>query len=119
MKFYYFIFNNLFIFKKFFSVPAAAPNSSARAFASKEEVTLPIQSELQLTRIALAKSLNLAIGSQLTIISPQVKAGPFGAVPRSRSYTVGLVFDVGMYEYNRGFIFVPLDEAQGVIHQGK
>ncbi|MAS86921.1 MAG: lipoprotein-releasing system transmembrane subunit LolC [Micavibrio sp.] len=73
--------------------------------ANFNDTTIAVGSEL-------AKSLNLAIGSQLTIISPQVKAGPFGAVPRSRSYTVGLVFDVGMYEYNRGFIFVPLDEAQ-------
>ncbi len=60
----------------------------------------------------LAKKLRLKEGSTITLISPQVKAGPFGAIPRSRSFNVAIVFDVGMYEYNKGFIFMPLEEAQ-------
>ena len=41
------------ISRKSFSDPAAAPNSSAKALASRELVTRPIQSELLLILIAL------------------------------------------------------------------
>jgi len=60
----------------------------------------------------LANKLRLRAGDKLTLLSPQVKSTPFGSVPRQRSYEVALIFDVGMYEYNSGFIFMPLDTAQ-------
>jgi len=60
----------------------------------------------------LANKLRVRAGDTLTLLSPQVKSTPFGSVPRQRSYEVGLIFDVGMYEYNSGYIFMPLDTAQ-------
>lgn len=60
----------------------------------------------------LATKLRLEPGDKITLLSPQVKSTPFGSVPRQRTYEVGLVFDVGMYEYNSGFIFMPLPSAQ-------
>lgn len=60
----------------------------------------------------LAEQLNIQVGQQITLTSPQVKASPFGSIPRQRRYDVALIFDVGMYEYNSGFIFMPLDSAQ-------
>lgn len=60
----------------------------------------------------MARRMNLKIGDSLTILSPKGKASPFGTVPRSASYRVGLIFDVGMYEYNNGFVFMPLEAAQ-------
>ncbi len=60
----------------------------------------------------MARRMNLKLGDSLTILSPKGKASPFGTVPRSASYQVGLIFDVGMYEYNNGFIFMPLEAAQ-------
>lgn len=60
----------------------------------------------------MARRMNLKIGDSLTILSPKGKASPFGTVPRSASYQVGLIFDVGMYEYNNGFVFMPLEAAQ-------
>ncbi|MEM7680244.1 MAG: lipoprotein-releasing ABC transporter permease subunit, partial [Pseudomonadota bacterium] len=62
--------------------------------------------------VKLAEKLGLAVGDPLTITSPKVKSTPFGSMPRQRTYTVGLVFDVGMYEYNSGFVFMPLEAAQ-------
>ena len=59
-----------------------------------------------------ANKMRIAPGDKITLTSPQVKSTPFGSMPRQRSYTVALVFDVGMYEYNSGFIFMPLDAAQ-------
>ena len=60
----------------------------------------------------LAKQLNLKIGDNMTLLAPKGKATPFGTIPRSRTYSVGLIFDVGMYEYNSGFIFMDLNSAQ-------
>ncbi|MFK7839663.1 MAG: lipoprotein-releasing ABC transporter permease subunit [Bdellovibrionales bacterium] len=60
----------------------------------------------------LAQKLLLNAGDKLTLLSPQVKSTPFGSVPRQRSYEVAVIFDVGMYEYNSGFVFMPLDTAQ-------
>ena len=36
----------------------------------------------------------------------------FGTVPRMKAYPVAGVFDVGMYEYDNSFIFMPLAQAQ-------
>lgn len=60
----------------------------------------------------LAEKMALKPGDKITLTSPQVKSTPFGSMPRQRSYTVSLVFDVGMYEYNSGFVFMPLEAAQ-------
>lgn len=60
----------------------------------------------------MARRLGLKLGDSFTILSPKGKASPFGTVPRSGSYHVALIFDVGMYEYNNGFVFMPIESAQ-------
>ncbi|HEY8189858.1 MAG TPA: lipoprotein-releasing ABC transporter permease subunit [Micavibrio sp.] len=60
----------------------------------------------------MADKLHLGIGDSLTLIAPKGKASPFGTIPRTRQFTVGLIFDVGMYEYDSSFVFMPLDAAQ-------
>ncbi len=60
----------------------------------------------------LAKHYDLKIGDSITLISPKGKASPFGSIPRTASYPVGAIFDVGMYEYNSGFIYMPMQQAQ-------
>jgi lipoprotein-releasing system permease protein len=60
----------------------------------------------------LAKHFDLKIGDSITLISPKGKATPFGSIPRSASYQIGAIFDVGMYEYNSGFVYMPMTEAQ-------
>lgn len=60
----------------------------------------------------LAKRYRLFPGDELTLLSPQGKASPFGTIPRSRRFTVSAIFDVEMYEYNQGFAFIPLTAAQ-------
>lgn len=61
---------------------------------------------------ALAKKLHLKIGDKVTLTSPVLKTTPFGTVPTQRSFDVAMIFDVEMYEYNSGFVFMPLDAAQ-------
>ena len=60
----------------------------------------------------LAERMGLQIGDKIVVTSPKVKSTPFGSMPRQRSYKVGLIFDVGMYEYNQGFLFMRLESAQ-------
>lgn len=68
---------------------------------------------------AMAARLQLRPGDTFLLVSPQGKATPFGNMPRSRSFTVGAVFDVGMFEYNNSFIFMPLDMAQVFFDKGQ
>ncbi|MCB9989179.1 MAG: lipoprotein-releasing ABC transporter permease subunit [Rhodospirillales bacterium] len=60
----------------------------------------------------MADKYHLTLGDKVTLIAPKGKSGPFGTMPRSRSYQIGAIFDVGMYEYNSGFVFMPLEAAQ-------
>lgn len=60
----------------------------------------------------LAQKLGVFAGEEITLISPKGTVTAFGSIPRMRSYTVGGTFSVGMYEYDSGFIFMPLGEAQ-------
>ncbi|MFO1068251.1 MAG: lipoprotein-releasing ABC transporter permease subunit [Geminicoccaceae bacterium] len=60
----------------------------------------------------LAQRMGLGTGSQLTLISPKGAATAFGSVPRVKTFTVGGIFEIGMYEYDSSFVFVPLADAQ-------
>ncbi|NUB16791.1 FtsX-like permease family protein, partial [Azospirillum brasilense] len=69
--------------------------------------------------IRMAQRLGLAVGDQSTLIAPQGNVTAFGTVPRMRSFTIGAVFDVGMFEYDNSFIFLPLPEAQTFFRTGE
>ncbi len=60
----------------------------------------------------LAEKLGLRVGDRITIISPKGNVTAFGTVPRMRAYKIVAVFNVGMYEYDSSFIFMPLEAAQ-------
>jgi len=60
----------------------------------------------------LAERLGLGIGDRITVISPQGNVTAFGTVPRLRAYRVAAMFDIGMFEYDSGFLFMPLGAAQ-------
>lgn len=60
----------------------------------------------------LARSLGVSLGDSLTLLSPEGKASPFGTLPRSGSFTVRGIFDVGIHEYNVSFLFMQMESAQ-------
>ena len=60
----------------------------------------------------LAQKLGVRVGDSVTVISPTGNATAFGTVPRMRAYRVVATFNVGMYEYDSSFIFMPLEAAQ-------
>ena len=59
----------------------------------------------------LAIALGAGIGDAITVVSPQVTIGPTGILPRLRRFTVAGIFEVGMYEYDRGVALVHLKDA--------
>ncbi|MEJ1975408.1 MAG: lipoprotein-releasing ABC transporter permease subunit [Acetobacteraceae bacterium] len=67
--------------------------------------------------ISLANRFGLTVGSKLTLVSPQGAATAFGTIPRVRAYTVAAIFQVGMNEYDSGYVFLPLDSAQVFFQQ--
>jgi len=60
----------------------------------------------------MAQKLGLKIGDSLTVISPQGTTTVMGTVPRMKSYRIAALFQVGMYEYDSTFIYMPLAAAQ-------
>jgi lipoprotein-releasing system permease protein len=60
----------------------------------------------------LAFKLGLRLGDPLTLLSPNGTATAFGTMPRVKTYHIAAMFDVGMYEYDSNYIFVPLETAQ-------
>ncbi len=60
----------------------------------------------------LAWNHGLAVGDNLTIISPQGPDTIFGSAPRIRSYKIVAVFDIGMSEYDNTVVYMPFAEAQ-------
>src|SRR4051812_5428749 len=62
--------------------------------------------------IRMAQKFGLSIGDPITLISPQGNTTAFGTVPRVRAYKVAAVFDVGMFEYDSSFVYLPLEAAQ-------
>ena len=60
----------------------------------------------------LAQNLGARVGQQLTIINPQGRATPFGNVPREISYEISAIFEVGVYDYDKAFVIMPIEDAQ-------
>ena len=60
----------------------------------------------------LAARLGVKVGGKITLVSPEGTETAFGTMPRTKTYTVAALFDVGFYEYDNTFIFLPLDAAQ-------
>jgi lipoprotein-releasing system permease protein len=60
----------------------------------------------------LARGLGLTVGDPITLVSPQGTTTVMGTVPRIKTYTIVGLFQVGMYEYDNSFIYMPLADAQ-------
>ncbi|MEI6984669.1 MAG: lipoprotein-releasing ABC transporter permease subunit [Rhodospirillaceae bacterium] len=60
----------------------------------------------------MAQRLGLRVGDTISLIAPQGKTTAFGTIPRMRAYPIGAVFNVGMFEYDNNFVFMPLEAAQ-------
>ena len=60
----------------------------------------------------LAQTLGVNAGDTITLVGARGRTTPFGTLPQRRSYKIAGLFDVGMFEYDKAFIFMPLEAAQ-------
>ena len=60
----------------------------------------------------LADSLGLQAGDNITLSTPKGATTPFGTAPRTKTYPVKAIFEIGMTEFDSTFVFMPLAEAQ-------
>ena len=70
------------------------------------------QGEAVLIGYELARSLGVKAGDNLSLLSPHGKVTPFGTIPERRVFIIAGLFHVGMHEYDKAFIFMPLADAQ-------
>jgi len=66
----------------------------------------------------LAEALGANVGGQISLISPQGRTTPFGTVPRIVSYNVASIFEVGVYDYDKAFVIMPIEDAQTLLMLG-
>ena len=68
--------------------------------------------------VRLAEALGATVGGQISLISPQGRTTPFGTVPRIVSYNVAAIFEVGVYDYDKAFVVMPIEDAQTLLMLG-
>jgi len=66
----------------------------------------------------LAEALGARVGDTMSLISPQGEVTPFGSVPRIISYRIVSIFEVGIYDYDKAFVVMPMADAQTLLSLG-
>ena len=65
----------------------------------------------------LAKRLNVTIGDKITIVSAN-ESKQLWFIPQKQIFKIGGLFNVGMYEFDNNFIFMPWKSAQNFLQLG-
>jgi lipoprotein-releasing system permease protein len=60
----------------------------------------------------LARKLGVSIGETITMVNPLGEETAMGVIPKMRKFVLAGLFDAGMYDYNTGFVYIALAEAQ-------
>ena len=60
----------------------------------------------------LGQKLNLKVGDFVSLISPNGMETALGVLPFNQNFKIGGFFDMGMYEYDNNFIFIPWKKAE-------
>lgn len=67
----------------------------------------------------VASATGLQVGDKLLIFSTRTRQTISGAVPIRKSYTVGAIFDVGLFQANESYVYMDLDEATLLFNGGE
>jgi lipoprotein-releasing system permease protein len=67
----------------------------------------------------LASSLGLGVGDFVNLVNPRGTSTPFGTAPRTKAYRISVMFEMGMSEYDRTVMFMPLAEAKKYFSRGE
>jgi lipoprotein-releasing system permease protein len=66
----------------------------------------------------LADTLGLYPGGEITLWNPEGRSTVVGTVPREVTYTVGAVIETGVYEYDKAYVVMPIEDAQQLLLMG-
>jgi lipoprotein-releasing system permease protein len=66
----------------------------------------------------LAETLGAYPGSQITLWNPEGRSTVVGTVPREVTYTVGAIFEIGVYDYDKAYVLMPIHDAQQLLLMG-
>src|SRR5262249_33352270 len=60
----------------------------------------------------LAENLHVGVGDSVTLVMSHTSCTVFGCIPRSKTYDVIAIFEVGMKLYDERLIYMPLEAGQ-------
>ncbi len=93
-------------------------SGSARALAEPDPAATAAPSSAAAPPIVLgydlADSLGARTGDSVVVTSPQGELTPYGLVPKYQRFQVAGIFHSGFYQYDSGFGFVRLHDAQAL-----
>lgn len=67
---------------------------------------------------ALADDLGVGLGGEVVLLLPDARVTLAGVMPRLKEFTVTGIFEIGMYEYDRGLVLMPLKTAATLFRTG-
>jgi len=68
--------------------------------------------------VRLAEQLGAYPGSEISLISPDGRSTPVGTIPRIVTFTVGAIFEVGIFQYDEAYVIMPMEDAQSLLLMG-
>jgi lipoprotein-releasing system permease protein len=68
--------------------------------------------------IRLGNALNVGLGDSVSLVAPKGASTPFGTTPRIKRYRIVAMFELGMSEYDKTMVFMPLAESQKYFSRG-
>ena len=90
---------------------AQSPNPQTRILSPANEPASPEISPLVLGS-ELALTLGVQVGDTVLVTSPQGELTPLGLTPRYQRFQVTGIFTSGFYQYDAGYAFMRLTDAQ-------
>ena len=60
----------------------------------------------------MAQKFAVGVGDTVSLVAPHFTATAIGMLPRTKAYRIVGLFEIGMYEYDANFIYMPLEAAQ-------
>jgi len=67
----------------------------------------------------LANGLGLTVGDKLLIFSPRTRQTITGPIPVKKVYTIGAIFEVGLYVTDQTYIYMSFDQATQLFEGGE
>jgi lipoprotein-releasing system permease protein len=60
----------------------------------------------------MSESLGLSLGDSIRLFIPNAVMTPFGKIPKEEPFKIGCIFEVGMNEYDKNIVILPMGMAQ-------